>query len=317
LSTSNAFHAPAIGFLVSHKGVMPHLEEQYQSTRAAYRALHEAAPGAHVVVGGDYGFPLTPQGSNARDLQHFVDELGYSTLEALRAATSVGGELMRLPVGRLSRGYLADVLLVRGDVSKDVALLQSRTNLLMIMKGGHMHKRPAAKVSWRSPVVADSWPIAPPPAIASRDEAHIPNLDLSRVAKRCVWIDGEGSVHKRCVWPDADGNFVVSKRSDVSQRCFNPDDLPQVDSRCVIIDDPSHVSQRSCFNPDDLLKKRCIWPDGNGNFGTDSAKKQKPLLFVSVADVADVVMGAAPMTPSCKPCREGCAWCDLIASDAI
>ena len=189
--------------------------------------LVASAPDANVVVGGDYGFPLTPQGTNARDLQHFVDELGYSNLEALRAATSVGGALMRLPVGRLAHGYLADVLMVRGDVSKDVSRLQSCANLLMIMKGGHMHKRPAA----------------------TREAVQIPKLDLSKVAKRCVWIDDEGNVHKRC---------------------FNPDDLSlnqsKVAKRCVWIDDEGNVHKR-CFNPDDLsldqskVAKRCIVPD--------------------------------------------------------
>ena len=162
------------------------------------------------MVGGDYGFPLTPQGTNARDLQHFVDELGYSNLEALRAATSVGGALMRLPVGRLAHGYLADVLMVRGDVSKDVSRLQSCANLLMIMKGGHMHKRPAA----------------------TREAVQIPKLDLSKVAKRCVWIDDEGNVHKRCFNPDD----LSLDQSKVAKRCIVPDVLSLVDSRYVIID---------------------------------------------------------------------------------
>lgn len=30
------------------------------------------------LIGGDYGFAQTPQGTNARDLKHFVDLLGYS-----------------------------------------------------------------------------------------------------------------------------------------------------------------------------------------------------------------------------------------------
>ena len=40
--------------------------------------------GIRVVVGGDYGFAWTPQGTNARDLEHFVKLFGYSPMEALR-----------------------------------------------------------------------------------------------------------------------------------------------------------------------------------------------------------------------------------------
>jgi hypothetical protein len=245
LSRSAAFHAPAIGFLVAHKHTMPFLESEYETARAAYRGLHAIAPDANVVIGGDYGFPLTPQGSNARDLHHFVNELGYSNLQALRSATSIGGALMRMRVGKLARGYLADLLLVRGDVSKDVTLLQSPTNLLMIMKGGHMHKRPTTAMAC-SPVVASS--------------------DAVPCATPTCALHEEALVHRRCVWPDENGNFGVHKRcfnpddlSKVSKRCFNPDDLSLVNKRCVIIDDLSKVSKR-CFNPDDLslMNKRCI-----------------------------------------------------------
>ena len=40
--------------------------------------------GIRVVIGGDYGFAWTPQGTNARDLQHFVNLFGYTPMEALR-----------------------------------------------------------------------------------------------------------------------------------------------------------------------------------------------------------------------------------------
>ena len=30
------------------------------------------------MIGGDYGFAWTPQGTNARDLEHFVKLFGYT-----------------------------------------------------------------------------------------------------------------------------------------------------------------------------------------------------------------------------------------------
>ena len=53
--------------------------------------------GVRVLPGGDYGFPWNPHGNNARDLAFFVDLLGYTPMEAIVAATSLGGELMGRP----------------------------------------------------------------------------------------------------------------------------------------------------------------------------------------------------------------------------
>ena len=56
------------------------------------------------------------------------------------AATKLGGELMDLPVGEVKEGYLADLLLVDGDPTQDVAILQDKNRLAMIMKDGAIYK---------------------------------------------------------------------------------------------------------------------------------------------------------------------------------
>lgn len=102
------------------------------------------ARGVRILPGGDYGFPFNPLGRNARDLELFVSLLGFTPVEALVAATKLGGQIMGMgdELGQIKRGYLADLLLVRGDPSRDVALLQDKDNLLAIMKDGRFHKRP-------------------------------------------------------------------------------------------------------------------------------------------------------------------------------
>jgi imidazolonepropionase-like amidohydrolase len=97
--------------------------------------------GIRVLPGGDYGFPYNPIGRNARDLEIFVKLFGYSPIEALTAATRLGGQLMDLPVGEIKAGWLADLLLVNGDPTQDVKILQSKANLRVIMKGGHIYKQ--------------------------------------------------------------------------------------------------------------------------------------------------------------------------------
>jgi imidazolonepropionase-like amidohydrolase len=101
--------------------------------------------GIRVLPGGDYGFPYNPIGRNARDLQWFVELLGYTPIEALVAATKLGGELMGRGelLGQVKPGYLADLLLVDGDPTRDVRVLQDPAKLAVIMKDGKFHKRSA------------------------------------------------------------------------------------------------------------------------------------------------------------------------------
>lgn len=98
--------------------------------------------GIRVLPGGDYGFPYNPHGRNARDLEHFVKLFGFTPTEALVAATKHGGELVGWEVGQVRAGYLADLLLVDGDPTADVRLLQDTNNLAAIMKGGQFFKHP-------------------------------------------------------------------------------------------------------------------------------------------------------------------------------
>ena len=114
------------------------LQRKFDHCVATYQELRKR--GLRVVVGGDYGFALTPMGTNARDIAHFVNYLGYSTHEALCCATSVGAELMGngLSTGMVCEGFLADLLLVRGDPLADVGILQHQSSLAMVMKDGHV-----------------------------------------------------------------------------------------------------------------------------------------------------------------------------------
>lgn len=103
--------------------------------------------GMRVVVGGDYGFTVTPMGQNARDIGHFVKFFGYSPAEALRCATSVGGELMGLKgeLGVIKSGALADLLLVEGNPLVDPSILVGPDRFAMIMKDGKMHRDPRVR----------------------------------------------------------------------------------------------------------------------------------------------------------------------------
>jgi len=149
----HAFTAPAVGLLWARTheaqafGIGPEEAAQMGAPRGielGQKVIPEMKKrGIRVLPGGDYGFPYNPHGRNARDLEHFVRLFGFSPTEALVAATKHGGELMDLEVGVIREGWLADLLLIEGDPTADVRLLQDKAKLAAIMKGGRFHKPPS------------------------------------------------------------------------------------------------------------------------------------------------------------------------------
>lgn len=104
--------------------------------------------GIRILPGGDYGFAWTPHGTYTRDLEHFVKLLGFTEMEAILSATTLGGEIMLAPheLGKVAAGYKADLILVNGDPLADITVFQDVNNLRAIMKDGAFHKAPTATV---------------------------------------------------------------------------------------------------------------------------------------------------------------------------
>lgn len=117
-------------------------ERELEHAIESMKKMHKR--GIRLAIGGDYGFARTPMGTNAKDLEYFVDLLGFTPMEAILAATKIGGEMMKMgnELGMIREGYLADMLLVDGDPSRDVKVLQDRKRLVAIMKDGKFHKAP-------------------------------------------------------------------------------------------------------------------------------------------------------------------------------
>ncbi len=91
------------------------------------------AAGVPFMTGSDSGFAVTPYGEwHAREIGIFVEWLGFTPAQALRAATSVSAQLMprgrpgtpaAAPVGAIEVGRRADFLFVAGDPLADVNVL--------------------------------------------------------------------------------------------------------------------------------------------------------------------------------------------------
>jgi imidazolonepropionase-like amidohydrolase len=93
--------------------------------------------GACVVVGTDSGEPGLIHGSSTWYELKYLMDLGMTSTEAITAATSRPGRLLAPDVGSLRSGFLADIILVKGDVQADIGLLQ---NVQHVIKDGVQYK---------------------------------------------------------------------------------------------------------------------------------------------------------------------------------
>jgi imidazolonepropionase-like amidohydrolase len=111
-------------------------QEEWEVGCVAMDKLRKA--GVRVVPGGDYGFVWCPHGEYAKDIELFVTDMGFSPMEAIVAATKHGSELLRMEhlCGTIEEGKCADILVVDGDPLADIAILQDRSKLAMVMKDG-------------------------------------------------------------------------------------------------------------------------------------------------------------------------------------
>jgi imidazolonepropionase-like amidohydrolase len=119
------------------RGLGEELRQGIQNMKALHRR------GVRVLPGGDYGFAWNRNGTNARDIVHFVNSMGFTPMEAILGATRLGGEIMMRgnELGQIKPGYLADVLLVDRDPLQDVGVLADPKRFRVIMKNGEMHEQ--------------------------------------------------------------------------------------------------------------------------------------------------------------------------------
>jgi imidazolonepropionase-like amidohydrolase len=97
------------------------------------------AAGVKLVLGTDAGTPFNHHGQNAQELELMV-QAGLSPTEGLLAATRNGADLLGIldRVGTLEPGKDADLLLVRGDATRDVTTILADGGILAVVRGGRL-----------------------------------------------------------------------------------------------------------------------------------------------------------------------------------
>jgi imidazolonepropionase-like amidohydrolase len=101
--------------------------------RASFKAALDA--GVTIISGSDVG--VFTHGDNAREVEMLVD-YGMTPVNALKAATSVAGQVLKMEIGEVKAGMLADLIAVDGDPTKDISAIRK---VKMVMKGGTVYKQ--------------------------------------------------------------------------------------------------------------------------------------------------------------------------------
>jgi imidazolonepropionase-like amidohydrolase len=119
------------------KGRIRDVQREYETACENLRKARRA--GIPMMTGTDSGFAVTPYGEwHARELEIFVNDLGFTPAQALQAATQVTAGFMAkgASLGVLEPGRSADFIAVAGSPLEDVALLQDKTRIRHVHLAG-------------------------------------------------------------------------------------------------------------------------------------------------------------------------------------
>ncbi len=108
------------------------VSQQRESLLSFYHA------GGLLAMGTDAGTPFNLHGANSRELKLMVD-YGISEKDALKAGCSAGADLLGLADhGRIQKGAVADLLLVKGNPLEDISMVGDYQNHLAVYKKGQL-----------------------------------------------------------------------------------------------------------------------------------------------------------------------------------
>lgn len=119
----------------------PSLQALFKREIAASAVMLKRAfdAGIPLLCGTESGFSITPYGEwHYRELEVFINDIGLTPLEAIKAATSDNAFALRLEgqTGAIEAGRLADIIVVDGDPVADVTILGEPGRIKQVYIGG-------------------------------------------------------------------------------------------------------------------------------------------------------------------------------------
>jgi imidazolonepropionase-like amidohydrolase len=125
-------HEPA-----STNGRVDHVRRQYERACRNLAKAHKA--GVPMMAGTDSGFAVTPYGEwHARELEIFVQDVGFTPAEALCAATRTNARFLADGdrVGQLAAGRCADFIALDGSPIEEISMLLDKSRIHSVYLGG-------------------------------------------------------------------------------------------------------------------------------------------------------------------------------------
>ena len=128
----------AVDVISQYRGWKKGVSEPPANVLNKRKSFKEAiASGVAIGMGGDVG--VFPHGENASEMELMV-EYGLPVIDALKAATSINSRAFHLDdrLGFLKPGFLADVVVVTGDPSKNISDVKK---VKFVMKEGVVYRK--------------------------------------------------------------------------------------------------------------------------------------------------------------------------------
>jgi imidazolonepropionase-like amidohydrolase len=126
------------------KGRIGDVQREYETACENLRKARQA--GIPMMTGSDSGFAVTPYGEwHAREIEIFVNDLGFTPAAALRAATAGTAGFMAKgdSLGVLAPGRAADFIALAGSPLEDVSILQDKSRIRHVHIAGKRLEVPA------------------------------------------------------------------------------------------------------------------------------------------------------------------------------
>lgn len=137
------------GMIGSPQPIIDGCRKMLERTHDSLHMAHDA--GVEFIVGTDTGFAITPYGEwHGKELELLMKYAGLNELEAIQAATYNAGLTLNLEgeVGGVAPEMLADLLVVDGDPSQDIRILQDKKRIETIILDGEVVEVDPALPSW-------------------------------------------------------------------------------------------------------------------------------------------------------------------------
>ncbi len=111
--------------------------------------------GVKILLGDDFGALPLEHGDYADELDFYVNYVGIAALDVIGWGTRNGAALYgRDKLGDIRPGYLADLVVIDGDPLADIKLLQDKSKLKAVIKGGAFLKDALDGLAGRSRAAA-------------------------------------------------------------------------------------------------------------------------------------------------------------------